>query len=412
VRAAALPRANVWYHSGASTRRRSSVVSIGAHPMSAKPFPPFDPAREEAELRAYLGDAYDHARLMLYERQLQDELARIGDEQAFYRASEGYLYDLTAFAMTGTKQPYLRELVRAVPPGAHLLDWGCGIGSDGLALLEAGYRVAFADFANPSTRYLRWRLERRGLDAPVYDLDVDAIRAAGIPAANNPGFNSSSVAEHTIMLMLVVLHRFVAAHAATRSGGFPTPGFVLANQPHLRELGDETVGLIGLGSIGRAVAERLQGFKTRVLYFARHRADQATEAQLGVEYTAFNDLLADASIVSLHVPSSAETRHLIGPTQLALMQPNSFLINTSRGDLVDEAALRRALQDGRLAGAALDVLEDEVSETNPFADLPQVVVTPHSAGISRTSMPRALRLAAANIDRFLCGEPVVNLVTM
>jgi len=117
----------------------------------------------------------DHARLMLYERQLQDELARIGDEQAFYRASEGYLYDLTAFAMTGTKQPYLRELVRAVPPGAHLLDWGCGIGSDGLALLEAGYRVAFADFANPSTRYLRWRLERRGLDAPVYDLDVDAI---------------------------------------------------------------------------------------------------------------------------------------------------------------------------------------------------------------------------------------------
>ena len=245
-----------------------------------------------------------------------------------------------------------------------------------------------------------------------YDnLDVDAIRAAGIPAANNPGFNSSSVAEHTIMLMLVVLHRFVAAEDATRSGGFPTVAFLGANQPHLRELGDETVGLIGLGSIGRAVAERLQGFKTRVLYFARHRADQATEAQLGVEYTAFNDLLADASIVSLHLPSSTETRHLIGPTELALMQPNSFLINTSRGDLLDEAALRQALQDGRLAGAALDVLEDEVSETNPFADLPQVVVTPHSAGITRTSMPRALRLAAANIDRFLCGEPVVNLIT-
>ena len=80
-------------------------------------------------------------------------------------------------------------------------------------------------------------------------------------------------------------------------------------------------------------------------------------------------------------------------------------------DLVHEAALRRALQDGRLAGAALDVLEDEESKINPFSDLPQVVVTPHSAGITRTSMPRALRLAAANIDRFLCGEPVVNLVT-
>jgi glyoxylate reductase len=245
-----------------------------------------------------------------------------------------------------------------------------------------------------------------------YDnLDVDAIRAAGIPAANNPGFNSSSVAEHTIMLMLVVLPRFVAAQDATRSGGFPTVAFLGANQPHLRELGDETVGLIGLGSIGRAVAERLKGFNTRVLYFARHRADQATETQLGVEYTPFNDLLGGASIVSLHAPSSAETRHVIGPTELALMQPNSFLINTSRGDLVDEAALRRALQDGRLAGASLDVLEDELSEINPFADLPQVVVTPHTAGITRTSMPRALQLAAANIDRFLRGEPVINLVT-
>ena len=213
------------------------------------------------------------------------------------------------------------------------------------------------------------------------------------------------------MLMLVVLHRFVAAHDATCSGGFPTPAFVLANQAHLRELGDETVGLIGLGNIGRAVAERLKGFKTRVLHFARHRADQATEAQLGVKYTPFNDLLAVASIVSLHAPSNAETRHLIGSTELAQMQPNSFLINTSRGDLVDEAALRQALQDGRLAGAGLDVLEDEVSEFNPFSDLPQVVVTPHTAGITRTSMPRALRLAAANIDRFLSGEPVVNLVT-
>lgn len=130
-----------------------------------------DPAREEDELREYLGSSYDHSRLQRYERQLDEELARVGDEEAFYRSSEGYLYNLTAFAMTATKLPYLQEIVRRVPPPAHLLDWGCGIGSDGLMLLEAGYRVAFADFDNPSTRYLRWRLERRELTADVYDLD-------------------------------------------------------------------------------------------------------------------------------------------------------------------------------------------------------------------------------------------------
>ena len=98
------------------------------------------------------------------------EFAATGDEQSFYRTSAGYLYNLTAFAMTGTKLPYIRELTRRVAPGARLLDYGCGIGSDGLLLLAAGYRVEFADFANPSTEYLRWRLQRRGLEAPIHDL--------------------------------------------------------------------------------------------------------------------------------------------------------------------------------------------------------------------------------------------------
>lgn len=131
-----------------------------------------DPERERAELRAYLGDAYDEARLRDYHRQLERELAEIGDEDLLYRTSQAYLYNLTAFAMTQTKLPYLELLARHVPRGASVLDYGCGIGSDGLALLAAGYRVAFADFDNPSTRYLRWRLDRRGQKAPVFDLDA------------------------------------------------------------------------------------------------------------------------------------------------------------------------------------------------------------------------------------------------
>ncbi len=139
-----------------------------------------DEARELSELRAYLGDGYDHARLESWEEQLDREFERVGDEDAFYRSSNGYLYNLTAFAVSKTKLPYLRDLTGLVEPGARLLDYGCGIGSDGLALAEAGYRVVFADFDNPSTRYLRWRLERRGICAEVYDLD------AGPPP---PGFD-------------------------------------------------------------------------------------------------------------------------------------------------------------------------------------------------------------------------------
>jgi SAM-dependent methyltransferase len=132
-------------------------------------------AREEAELRAYLGDRYEHDRLVRWREQLEQEAAAIGDEQHLYRTSEAYLYNLTAFAMTGTKAPYLDVLRAVVPPGGRVLDVGCGIGSDGLTLLEEGYRVEFADFDNPSVAYLRWRLRRRGLRAPVHDLDAGPL---------------------------------------------------------------------------------------------------------------------------------------------------------------------------------------------------------------------------------------------
>jgi SAM-dependent methyltransferase len=131
-----------------------------------------DPDRELAELKDYLGPSYDHARLQRWEQAVEEELAQVGHEATLYRTSRMYLYNLTVFAMSRTKEPYVADLTDLVRPGARLLDYGCGIGSDGLLLLEAGYDVGFADFANPSTEYLRWRLRKRGLDAPVYDLDT------------------------------------------------------------------------------------------------------------------------------------------------------------------------------------------------------------------------------------------------
>ena len=130
---------------------------------------------DRAELQAYLGDAYDPAVLRGHAAAVDAERDLAGDEETFYRTSRTYLYDLTAFAMSGTKAPYLAELRALVPRRARLLDYGCGIGADGLRLLEDGYQVAFADFDNPSTAYLRWRLARRGAEAPVFDLDADEI---------------------------------------------------------------------------------------------------------------------------------------------------------------------------------------------------------------------------------------------
>ena len=154
--------------SGSDTAGRCANVAR----VPAAPTPTIDPEREQRELRDYLGDAYDHERLVAYEQQLERELELVGDEQRLYRTSEAYLYNLTAFAMTATKRPYLEALVRLAPPPARALDYGCGIGSDGLALLDLGYAVEFADFANPSTRYLAWRLRNRGLSAPIHDLDA------------------------------------------------------------------------------------------------------------------------------------------------------------------------------------------------------------------------------------------------
>lgn len=139
-------------------------------------------ARDLAELQAYLGPRYDHAALVRHRQAVDDERHAAKDEETFYRTAQSYLYDLTAFAMSGTKAPYLSELRAVVPPGSSVLDFGCGIGADGLRLADDGYRVAFADYANPSTAFLRWRLERRRLDAPVYDLDHDQV-PAGFDAA-------------------------------------------------------------------------------------------------------------------------------------------------------------------------------------------------------------------------------------
>jgi phosphoglycerate dehydrogenase-like enzyme len=238
-------------------------------------------------------------------------------------------------------------------------------------------------------------------------LDLEALAAAGVAAAFNPGVNTTGAAEHTLMLILALIKRLPTADAATRAGRFETGPLIRLG---IDDLAGSTVGIVGMGAIGQAVAARLVAFGPRIVYYARRRVIQAEE-RLDVDWQPLDELLAVSSIVTLHVPLTDQTRGLIGTRELGLMRPGAWLINAGRGGLVDEAALRAAIVSGHLAGAALDVLEHETDGGNPFADVPQVIVTPHLGGASRASMAGVVERCAANIERLLAGEPLVDEIS-
>jgi phosphoglycerate dehydrogenase-like enzyme len=239
-------------------------------------------------------------------------------------------------------------------------------------------------------------------------LDRGALVEAGVVAAYNPGVNRTGAAEHTIMLMLALIKRLPASEQATRAGRF-VPAEIISGG--IDDLADATVGIVGMGHIGQAVAERLVPFGARILYHSR-RPVPDVEARFGAERLPFEEVLRRSNIVTLHLPLTPETHHLIGAAEIAAMPRRSYLVNAGRGGLVDETALRDAIATGHLAGAALDVLEHETDGSNPFADVPEVIVTPHLGGGSRNSMNGVVERSSANIRRFLAGESVLDQVEL
>jgi phosphoglycerate dehydrogenase-like enzyme len=270
------------------------------------------------------------------------------------------------------------------------------LAADATVLVNARRPVDASTLAMaPATRFIQM------IGAGTDTIDRTAAATAGIAVAFNPGVNRSGVAEQAVMLMLALLKRLPSSEQATRAGRF-APGEIIAGG--IDDLADATVGLVGMGQIGQAVAERLAPFGPTIVYHARHPVPDV--AGLAAGPLPLPELLATANIVSLHIPLTAETRHRIGKDEMASMPPGSYLINTGRGGLVDEGALRAAILRGHLAGAGLDVLEHETDGVNPFADLPEVIVTPHLGGGSRNSMDGVVERSTANIRRFLAGEPV------
>lgn len=240
-------------------------------------------------------------------------------------------------------------------------------------------------------------------------LDVAAVKARGLKLALTPEGTTIGVAEHAILLMLAVCKLLPFADSELRDGRW----HVNALRPRSRQLFDKTVGYVGMGRIGQATAERLKAFGTKGVYFDAVTLPAAMEAALGLARVDLPTLLRQADVVTLHVPATAETRHLIDAKALAAMKPGAILINTSRGPLVDESALVAALEAGRLGGAGLDVFEQEpLPRGHPLARFDNVVITPHISAGTRDALAEKMAAVFANISRFYAGENLLNEVRL
>ena len=235
----------------------------------------------------------------------------------------------------------------------------------------------------------------------VDKVDLDAATEAGIPVTNVPDIFTEEVADQAFALLLAVNRKLVYCHQMATSGRWSEAYGGLGSMP---KINGSTLGLIAFGNIARAVAKRGQGFGMRVLAFDPFVKPEAM-AELGVESRSLEDLLREADFVSAHAPHNKSTHHLMSEAQFALMKPSAVFLNTGRGKVVDEPALIRALEQEQIAGAGLDVLEDEPPDpSNPLLRMPNAVVTPHMASYSNEANVARRKRVGENIAAVLTGK--------
>ncbi len=232
-------------------------------------------------------------------------------------------------------------------------------------------------------------------------VDLDAARTLGITVCNVPAYSTASTAQHAIALLLE-LCQHVGDHArGVREGGWTrSVDFSYAERP-LRELDGLTLGVVGFGAIGARVAAIAKTLGMRVIVFSRTPKQVA-----GVRFVSFEELLRESDVITLHCPLTEKTKHLIDDKALSSMKPSAFLVNTARGPLLDEAAVAKALHEGKLAGFAADVLSKEPpTDDNPLLTAPNAYVTPHHAWASRAARKRLIDVSVANVRAFFNGHP-------
>jgi D-3-phosphoglycerate dehydrogenase len=240
----------------------------------------------------------------------------------------------------------------------------------------------------------------------VDNVDLEAARARHVPVCNVPDYCMDEVADHTLALLLATTRQVVANSCRVREGGWGLAGPLTA----MKALCELTVGIVGFGRIGREVARRLKGFKCRVIVHDPVVPAADVRAH-GCESASLDDLLAQADVLTLHCPSTSQTRRMIRRDTLARMKPGAILINVARGDLVDTAALGESLQRGHLAGAGLDVFDPEpVPRDSPLLQMDNVVFSSHVASASPRAARKLRETAAGIIARSVRGEPLPNVV--
>jgi glyoxylate reductase len=239
------------------------------------------------------------------------------------------------------------------------------------------------------------------------NIDLDAATRRGILVSNTPGVLTEATADLAFALILGVARRIAEGDRMVREGRFRfwAPFLFLG-----REISGKTLGIIGMGRIGKAVARRAQGFQMPILYYGSSPLDGTVEKELNARQVPLSELLRESDFVSLHIPLSADTRHFIGKKELALMKPTAFLVNTSRGPVVDEKALLDALQNGTIAGAGIDVYENEPAVTSGLEKLDQVLLLPHVGSATLETRTSMAAMAAENLLAGLRGGTPPNLL--
>ena len=276
------------------------------------------------------------------------------------------------------------------------------------ALADAEYLVGFVDMLVQDELFQTGpKLKLVQLLSAGYDqANLSAARKGKVPVCNNGGANSVAVSEHAILLSLAVSRQLMRQHASVSGGNWRGN-----STPRVHELRSRTMGIVGLGTIGKKTARLAQAFGMNVIYYdiARLREDQ--EDALNVRFRLLGELLREADVVSLHTPLNANTRHLIGADELKLMKPSAILVNTARGPVVDEAALYTALTDGTIWAAGLDVFDQEPPPAdNPLFNLDNVILTAHLAGPTFESNTARVRNAFDNVQRVARGEEALWIV--